>query len=346
MNCRLTFLPVGNADSIILCANDNLTILIDIGNAGLLNKWLQQQQIKAIERIYISHAHGDHCPSLVNLVQFIKSWLKQGKIKEICLPYNMFLKAKQNLLNRRNQISPDKALERIETALNQLDDWDKKNIVNFLPMAKGSKENYGEYLKIFVLHPRQLFIESHLAQTNTKLNELSLVLKVSYGDFTALLLADLEGDGLRECLEICPSEELKANIVKIPHHGAYPRNGEDLQSLLETIDPELAILSVGSTNNYGHVMPQLFSLLLNLKTDNSKKLKDFLCTEVTRTCTYSNQEIAAMNRSGLKEKKLCAGEITILANISGEWNIRTETIHNNIIAQLDYPACQGKLELI
>ena len=191
-----------------------------------------------------------------------------------------------------------------------------------------------------------MYAQDHLVTIQGKHNEISLALKVRYGDFTALLLADIEGNGLRECLEICTSEELKANIVKIPHHGAYPKNGDDLKKLLEVIDPELAILSVGSTNNYGHVMPQLFSLLLNLRTDNAKKLKNFICTEVTRTCTYSQQKIAKMNRSGLQEQQKCAGEITILANISGEWNIKTETIHKEMIAQLDYPACQDKAELI
>ncbi|RUT08303.1 hypothetical protein DSM106972_014710 [Dulcicalothrix desertica PCC 7102] len=57
--------------------------------------------------------------------------------------------------------------------------------------------------------------------------------------------------------------------------------------MLEKIDAELAVLSVGSTNTYGHVVPELFKLLLDQKDDKSKKLEKFVCTEVTRTCVYS-----------------------------------------------------------
>jgi hypothetical protein len=38
-----------------------------------------------------------------------------------------------------------------------------------------------------------------------------LCLRVTYGDFAALLLADIEGAGLRECVEICKPHELNAN---------------------------------------------------------------------------------------------------------------------------------------
>lgn len=345
MVCKINFLPVGNADSIIVRSDNDLTVLIDLGKPRLLDNWLQSEKITHIQRIYVSHAHGDHCPSLVHLVSFLKIWLERGNINEICLPYNMYQAAKKNLLDKRAKNPGDIKLERIETALNELNDWDRQNIVNFLPVARGSEKNYGKHLKISALHPRQLYVEDHLARTTSKLNEISLVLKITYGDFTALFLADIEGAGLQECINICNSKELKAHLVKIPHHGAYPNNGNDFKKLLKIIDAEIAILSVGSTNSYGHVMPELFSLLLDIQNDSSKNLKSFTCTEVTRTCVCSKSKIASMNRSGLTKKQLCAGEITISADVSGTWNITTETNHDDIISELQYPACQGKAEL-
>ena len=79
------------------------------------------------------------------------------------------------------------------------------------------------------------------------------------------MLADLEGKGITECLSICSDEELKAEIIKIPHHGAWKETGGEFEKLLDKIDPILAVLSVGSNNKYGHVKPDLFSELLKRK---------------------------------------------------------------------------------
>lgn len=341
MTCELVFLSVGNADSIVISTESNSTVVVDLGKPRLLDKWLKNKNLKNIKRIYITHAHNDHLPPLVKLVEFLDIWMKYGKVETFCLPHSFYKFSVEKLLAHRNSSAE---YQRLELALNRLDDWDKKNIIRFIPATRDSNQFTDGYLNINILHPRQLFIERHLAHTNAKLNEISLVIRVSYGHFAALLLADIEGVGLKECLDICQPHELRANIVKIPHHGAYPNNGDDLKQLLATIDAKIAVLSVGSNNRYGHVVPELFSLLLNLKNDSSKQLEQFLCTEVTRTCVNSASEITLMGRSGLAKQQLCAGEITILADTSGKWQLNTETQHKNVISTLKYPACQGCID--
>ena len=101
---------------------------------------------------------------------------------------------------------------------------------------------------------------------------------------------------------------------------------------------------MGSTNPHGHVIPELFSLLLNLQNDDSKRLDKFICTEVTRTCVYSKSERRAMKKSGLSKQQKCAEEITIIAETSGQWNLKTETNHQDTISRLQYPACRGKAD--
>ena len=70
----------------------------------------------------------------------------------------------------------------------------------------------------------------------------------------------------------------------MPHHGAWPENGGEIVELLEKANPELVVLSVGSQNQHGHVVPDLFRELLRLKEDSNFRLGSFVCTEVTRTC--------------------------------------------------------------
>lgn len=339
MGCEIAFLPVGNADTIVIDPDDGSTVIVDIHKIPLLLKNLKKREVSNIARIYITHEHRDHFPKIENLVTFLENWLKRGgQVKEFCLPYDAYKNAKQKVVANREKN------KRLEDALIRLRDWEQKNIIRFLEPTSGDIYQDNSF-KIEVLHPGLLYAQNHLATVRGRHNEISLVLKIDYGEFTALLLADIEGNGLQECLNICQHQKFTANLVKIPHHGAYPKNGDDLKKLLETLDAEIAILSVGSTNNYGHVMPELFSLLLDLQKDSSKNLKSFTCTQVTRTCACSKTKIATMNRSGLKEKQLCAGEITISANVSGTWKIITQTDHDDIISKLQYPACKGKAEL-
>lgn len=340
MSCEFVFLPVGNADSMIIYPNGGSAVVIDLHKIPTLLKWFQNKKESNISRIYITHEHRDHFPSLEDLVTFLENWLKSGKVGSICLPYQVYQQAKKKLDSNRA------ANKRLEDALKQLRLWEKKSIINFIEVTRSSNPYFQNSLEIHVLHPGLLYAQEHLAKTGAKDNEISVVLRVAYGDFAALLLADIEGVGLKECVDSCKPNELNANIVKMPHHGAWPKNGDDLKQLLETIDAQIAVLSVGSTNNYSHVVPELFSLLLNLKNDTSKRLENFVCTEVTRTCVHSESQRSSMGKSGLSEQQLCAGEITIIAETCGKWELKTETVnHEDRILSLPFPACKGKAEL-
>lgn len=339
MACELSFLPVGNADSIIIHPDGGSVIVVDLPKIPTLLKWLQQKKEVNISRIYVTHEHRDHFPSLDDLVTFIKSWLKRGTVETLCLPYEVYKDAKKKVAANRN------AYKTLEDALLQLRQWEKQNIIHFIEATRGSNPYSQGALEIHILHPALLYAQDHLATISKRDNEISVVLRVTYGDFAVLLLADIEGAGLKECLESCKSDELNAHIVKIPHHGAYPKNGDDLKKLLESIDAEIAVLSVGSTNRHGHVVPELFNLLLDLKRDDSKRLKQFLCTEVTRTCFHSANERTSMGNSGLTKQILCAGKITIIAETSGQWRLNTGTNHEDVISKLTYPACKGHADL-
>jgi beta-lactamase superfamily II metal-dependent hydrolase len=341
MTCEFVFLPVGNADSIIIYPDGGSAVVIDLHKIPLLRKWFQNRKETNISRIYITHEHRDHFPSLEDLVTFLDNWLKSGKVGSICLPYQVYQQAKKKVAANRA------ANKRLEDALDQLARWEKKSIITFIEVTRGSNPYSQDSLEIYALHPGLLYAQDHLAKTGGKDNEISVVLRVNYGDFTALFLADIEGTGLKECVDLSIANpiEFVANLVKIPHHGAWPKNSDDLQKLLETINAEIAVLSVGSTNGHGHVVRELFNLLITLQNDDSKQLKQFICTEVTRTCVHSATDISTMKKSGLAKQQLCAGEITILAETSGKWQLKTETDHENVISTLKYPACKGLIDV-
>ncbi len=348
MTCEVTFLAVGNADSIVICAEDNNTVIVDIGNVSRLKRWLQQNHCKHIDRIYITHAHKDHCPQLEDLVLFLEDWIERG-VRELFLPYLLYKCAVEKLSKNKekSEVGISEKQDRLKDAVERLYEWERRRKISFLAGSRGAKIYQEGDLTINILHPGSLFVEKHLAESRAKGNEISLVLRLDYGNFSAMLLGDLEGAGLRECCEVLEPNELDANVVKIPHHGAYPKNGEDLRTLLERIDAEIAVLSVGSTNNYGHVVPELFSLLCDLKNSDDRRLEQFICTEVTRTCVKSASERVVMQKKGLTERRLCAGNITIAAEASGKWEFRQPSpeSHEATIAEFKYSACRGKADL-
>ncbi len=73
-------------------------------------------------------------------------------------------------------------------------------------------------------------------------NELSLVLLVRWRGFRMLLTGDAEA-------ELAPVEPGDVDVLKVAHHGS---DDAGLEALLARTDPELALISVGEDNSYGH----------------------------------------------------------------------------------------------
>jgi beta-lactamase superfamily II metal-dependent hydrolase len=351
MTCEISFLPVGNADCIVV-SSDNAVIVVDLGKKErVIYKWLKNRNLDHINRIYITHRHRDHFPfsSLINLVKFLDLWFSNdGAIEIFSLPYGIYENA-YNSLDAKREADAD--YQALKDALDQLDDWDRSDKIRFVEALCDPTPYSINNLKIFTLHPRSIFVAQQ--KHKKKVNELSLVLRVVYGKFSAILMADLENEGLSDYLSVVKSsnsarEENKATIVKIPHHGAWPVNGNELEILLEFMEAELAILSVGSQNNYGHVRPELFKALITLqnKAIQNKKQFSFICTEVTRTCKYSASDRSAMKNKGLSSTEKCAGEITIIAEESGKWKLKTETKHSDVVRGFNYAACTERADLI
>lgn len=339
MTCEFTFLAVGNADSIIIRPDSGPSVLVDIPVPRSVTKWLQTNGISDVGSIFITHAHRDHFAPITHFAAFIEQWVRGGgKVREIFLSIDILKSAVAEL--RTLKTSNQKKYLALHHAITYLRLWGGKRF--YIQDAVRSRRpcyTAGQ-LSIRILHPEAMFLAEHSSTSATRLNERSIILKVNYKNFAAILLADLEGVGISECLDKCTPGELKAHLVKIPHHGAWPANGADLEALLRQISAEIAVLSVGSKNPYGHVASELFQLLLTLKSE--KSLKQFICTEATRTCVHSASERKTMDKSGLAYKLPCAGDISVVADESGSWMVNTATNHSTQLTGIKYAVCEGR----
>ena len=103
---------------------------------------------------------------------------------------------------------------------------------------------------------------------STKINDYSIVTILTFGDFEALLTGDIENEIGNEITEKGLVKDV--DYIKIPHHGS--KNGLT-PALLEESRPEIAVISVGKDNSYGHPHREILEMLKDrgimiLKTDD------------------------------------------------------------------------------
>ena len=88
-------------------------------------------------------------------------------------------------------------------------------------------------------------------------NGHSEVLLAEYGDFSMLLMGDLGTEGEAEIAEVW-DEKKKVQILKAGHHGSSTSSSE---LFLDTVRPQIAVLSYGKDNSYGHPHPEVIERL-------------------------------------------------------------------------------------
>lgn len=93
------------------------------------------------------------------------------------------------------------------------------------------------------------------ATTDTKVNPYSVVLKLSYGEFSALLTGDIVPPATDTMAEALTAP---VAVLKVPHHGS--KNGLT-EKLLKNAQPQLAVISAGRNNRYGHPGKETLGLL-------------------------------------------------------------------------------------
>lgn len=80
---------------------------------------------------------------------------------------------------------------------------------------------------------------------SSELNDMSLVLRVSYGQTVFLLTGDIQAAAQRTLMTM---EDVRADVLKVPHHGSKSSGSE----FLSAVAPAVAVVSVGQGNPYGH----------------------------------------------------------------------------------------------
>ena len=105
-------------------------------------------------------------------------------------------------------------------------------------------------------------------------NDRSLVLAASAPGLRVLLTGDIEAAGERRLLRRWPRSVLRADLLKVPHHGSQ---SSTTAALLAAVRPRLALISCGRGNHYGHPASPVLARIAaagarTLRTDRSGEI--------------------------------------------------------------------------
>lgn len=101
------------------------------------------------------------------------------------------------------------------------------------------------------------------------MNDNSIVIKVEYKNNAFLFTGDAEEEAENDMIKA--GSDLTADVLKVGHHGSRTSTSD---KWLDAVNPEIAVISAGKDNKYGHPSKEVLDRLKQknvqiLRTDES-----------------------------------------------------------------------------
>lgn len=249
------FIDVGQADAaLVVC--DGQTMLIDGGNredSSLIYTYLKDENVTHLDYVVATHAHEDHIGGLPGALNYATVGTALCSVTEY--DSGVFETFVEQLAKQGKQIQVPKAGDSFEL---------------------GSA-------KVQVVGP---------VRQSDDPNNMSLVLRIEYGETSFLFTGDAEREEEQNILEA--GFDLESTVLKVGHHGS---ENSTTYPFLREVMPEYAVISVGEGNSYGHPTPESLSRLRDagatiLRTDENG----------TIICTSDGETVSFVTESGWAEE--------------------------------------------
>jgi beta-lactamase superfamily II metal-dependent hydrolase len=270
-----------NGDSILITSPAGKTMLIDAGDTTkgkAVVDALKRNNVQQLDYFIATHPHPDHIGGSAEVFKAVKvlNVIDNGQ-------------GPSELSEKPVQSTSKKAVAKKPPSLTKFYDDYKAAVsgsgAHYEAARPGTKYDLGGGALITVLAPSEpLFTKDQMRTGGNEPNANSIVLRLDYGSFSMLLAGDAEEQ--TEHRLMTKELDLRSRVLKIGHHGSkYASSGDFLQR----VKPEVAIVSCGAWNRYGHPAQ---AVLDRLKAANVKLYRTDLHGEITITSRGGAEEIS------------------------------------------------------
>ncbi|MFT5037384.1 MAG: competence protein ComEC [Candidatus Azotimanducaceae bacterium] len=222
----VTFLDVGQGDSIFIETSDGVQVLIDGGpGSGVLRNLGEVMGVRdrTIDMIIGTHPDKDHIGGLVDV-------LERYEVATILTTENESGSAVASTYRSRI----------------------KNEGAEVTYARRGQEFALGASTTLRVLFP-------DLDPSDMESNSSSIVLQLMHGEIEFILTGD-SPKGIEEYLVLLEGEHLKSEVLKIGHHGSRTSTSE---LFLNEVNPMFAVISAERDSRYGHPHVEVTDMLFN-----------------------------------------------------------------------------------
>ncbi len=308
---RVRIFDVGQGDAIAgILPGGQRAFVVDVFGADPILDFLEAEGISEVV-LFISHSDRDHIRGVKDFLagfepprSILGILFNKDRIRaDVGRDYKTTLQFIANVSRRESRRGPRHLRAEFNTNLNEV-------------------ARYGQLFEpdvhVRVVHPTPQDQDS-LVDTDT--NEASGVLLVEYhlanGTVKRIMLAaDVQLTGVSLMLDRATAGSLEADVLKFPHHGAWPTArpaaravGVDRKSMddfLRAVSPRAVILSVGFDNPHGHVRREVFDAVKQYHEETGR-LWALKCTQFTPACLRAH----ALPATGELSRPHCAGDVEV-----------------------------------
>lgn len=227
---EIHFIDVGQGDAVAIRSPRGRWALVDAGprtdrfDAGerRVLPYLRAHGARALELLVVTHPHLDHmggAPALMRAMP-VRYLVEPGRVE-----------------------GHPAYLEMLETAAARGTAW--------------RAARTGRTVELDGVELRLLWPDSQVVDAVSDANEISVVVQLRYGAFSALFTGDASAD-VERLLVDRHGDALRAQVLKAGHHGSITSTAAEW---LDVVRPELVVVSAGRGNRYGHPAPEVVKRL-------------------------------------------------------------------------------------
>jgi competence protein ComEC len=273
-----------NGDSILITSPAGKTVLIDAGDTTKgknVVEALKRNNVQQLDYFIATHPHPDHIGGAAEVFKAVKVLNVIDNGQQPTVP-------QQATTTPTTKKSPPK-VTKTNSLTKFYDDYKaavSSSGAHYESAKPGTKYDLGGGTLLTILAPSEpLFTKDKMTTGGNEANANSIVARLDYGSFSMMLAGDAEEQTEHRLLT--KELDLRSRVLKIGHHGSKYASSANF---LNRVQPEVAIVSCGAWNRYGHPSQAVLDRL-RAANPNVKLYRTDLQGEITITTRGKDNEI-------------------------------------------------------